>query len=87
MGMQHVENLLRRYRGQAIVIKTVSGGLYEGTVIDIANDYVSLSTKSERGEQEQVFVMFHGIEAVLPRGGDGTERTSSNARHEGPHVL
>jgi hypothetical protein len=68
MGMQHVENLLRRYRGQAIDIKTISGGLYEGIVIDIANDYVSLSIKGEDGEQDQVFVMFHSIESVLPRG-------------------
>ena len=68
MGMQHVENLLRRYRGQPIDIKTISGGLYEGTVLDIANDYVALSVKSDGGEQEQVFVMFHSIESVLPRG-------------------
>lgn len=67
MGMQHVENLLRRYRGQSIGIKTISGGHYEGTVIDIANDYVALSVKSEAGGQEQVFVMFHSIESVLPR--------------------
>lgn len=70
MGMQHVENLLRRYRGQSIDIKTVSGGLYEGRVIDIANDYVALSVKDEGGEQAQVFVMFHSIESVLPRGGE-----------------
>lgn len=68
MGMQHVENLLRRYRGQAIDIKTISGGFYEGTVIDIANDYVALSIKGEDGEQDQVFVMYHSIESVLPRG-------------------
>jgi len=68
MGMQHVENLLRRYRGQPVDIKTVSGGVYEGTVAEITNDYVALVMKGEDGTQEQVFVMFHSIESVLPRG-------------------
>lgn len=68
MDMKHVENLLRRYKGQTVDIKTISGGLYEGTVAEITNDYVALSVKGEDGEQEQVFVMFHSIESVLPRG-------------------
>ena len=68
MGMQHVENLLRRYRGQPVDIKTVSGGVYEGSVAEITNDYVALVMKGEDGTQEQVFVMFHSIESVLPRG-------------------
>ena len=68
MGMQHVENLLRRYRGQPVDIKTVSGGVYEGSVAEITNDYVALVMKSEDGTQEQVFIMFHSIESVLPRG-------------------
>ena len=68
MGMQHVENLLKRYRGQPVDIKTVSGGVYEGTVSEIANDYVALVMKGEDGSKEQVFVLFHSIESVLPRG-------------------
>jgi 16S rRNA U1498 N3-methylase RsmE len=68
MDMKHVENLLRRYKGQTVDIKTISGGLYEGTVAEITNDYVALAVKGEGGEQEQVFVMFHSIESVLPRG-------------------
>jgi hypothetical protein len=68
MDMKHVENLLRRYKGQPVDIKTISGGLYEGTVAEITNDYVALMVKGEGGEQEQVFVMFHSIESVLPRG-------------------
>ena len=68
MGMQHVENLLRRYRGQPVDIKTVSGGVYEGAVAEITNDYVALVMKGEDGSTEQVFVMFHSIESVLPRG-------------------
>ncbi|MDT5121627.1 MAG: hypothetical protein QOC96_1109 [Acidobacteriota bacterium] len=68
MGMQHVENLLRRYRGQPVDIKTISGGVYEGTVAEITNDYVALVMKGGDGTSEQVFVMFHSIESVLPRG-------------------
>jgi len=66
MGLQHIENLLRRYRGQRINIKTRSGGLYEGTVAEITNDYVALV--SDRGDEsrDHVFVLLHSIEAVLP---------------------
>ena len=68
MGMQHIENLLRRYRGQMVSIKSRSGGVYEGTVADITNDYVALATKSDGETRETVFVLLHSVEAVLPRG-------------------
>jgi ferredoxin-fold anticodon binding domain-containing protein len=68
MAMQHVENMLRRFKGQAVDIKTISGGVYEGLVAEITNDYVALIVKGEGGEQEQVFVLLHSIESVLPRG-------------------
>jgi small nuclear ribonucleoprotein (snRNP)-like protein len=67
MGLQHVENLLRRYRGQRVNVKTTSGGVYEGTVADITNDYVALAMKNEDESRETVFVLLHSIEAVLPR--------------------
>jgi len=67
MVMQHIENMLRRYKGQAISIKTMSGGLYEGTITEITNDYVALNVKGEEGAQEQVFVLLQSIESVLPR--------------------
>jgi hypothetical protein len=66
MALQHAENLLRRYRGQVVNIKTVSGGLYEGRVAEITNDYVALVTANDESN-EQVFVLLHSIEAVLPR--------------------
>ena len=69
MGMQHIENMLRRYRGQAIDIKTISGGVYEGTIAEITGDYVALNVKGADGTQEQVFVMLQSIESLLPRGG------------------
>ena len=68
MGMQHIENMLRRYRGQAIDIKTISGGVYEGTIAEITGDYVALNVKSDEGTPEQVFVMLQSIESLLPRG-------------------
>jgi 16S rRNA U1498 N3-methylase RsmE len=67
MGLQHIENLLRRYRGQTVSIRTRSGGLYEGTVADITNDYVALVTETGDESKDQVFVLLHSIEAVLPR--------------------
>jgi len=67
MGMQQLENMLRRYKGQSIDIKTVSGGLYEGTITEITNDYVALNLKGEDGSREQVFVLLQSIESVLPR--------------------
>jgi hypothetical protein len=67
MGMQHIENMLRRYRGQVVNVKTMSGGVYEGSVTEITNDYVALSMKTGESEPEQVYVLLHSIEAVLPR--------------------
>jgi ferredoxin-fold anticodon binding domain-containing protein len=67
MGMQQLENMLRRYKGQSIDIKTVSGGLYEGTITEITNDYVALNLKGEDGSREQVFVLLQSIESILPR--------------------
>ena len=67
MNYQHVENLLIRYRGQAVNIKSVSGGVYEGTISDVTNDYVSLKIKSTTGETDLVIVLLHAIESVLPQ--------------------
>ena len=68
MVMQHAENMLRRYRGQRIDIKTISGGVYEGTITEITNDYVALMVKGADGDEEQVFVLLQSIESILPRG-------------------
>ena len=67
MGMQHIENMLRRYRGQVVNVKTMSGGVYEGSVTEITNDYVALSMRMDGGEPEPVYVLLQSIEAVLPR--------------------
>ena len=66
MNYQHVENLLIRYRGQTVNIKTVSGGVYEGMISDVTNDYVALKVKGAGSEDDQVIVLLHSIEAVFP---------------------
>ena len=65
MNYQHVENLLIRYRGQAVDIKTISGGVYEGIVNDVTNDYVALKIHDSAGGNDTVFVLLHAVESVL----------------------
>ena len=69
MNFQHIENLLIRFRGQSVNIKTVSGGIYEGSIADVTNDYVALKVRGKDGETDQVVVLLHSIESILPRGG------------------
>lgn len=64
MGMQHVENLLRRYRGQTVRIRTMFGGSYHGTVAEITGDYVRLGNGNQGDPSEQTFVLLQSIEAV-----------------------
>jgi len=70
MGHQHVENLLIRYRGQAVSIKTMSGGVYEGTVNDVTNDYVALKVRDSAGSDDVVYVLLHAVESVLSQRGN-----------------
>jgi hypothetical protein len=67
MNYQHVENLLIRYRGGAVDIKTVSGGVYEGTITDVTNDYVALKLKNAAADEALVIVLLHAIESILPQ--------------------
>jgi len=67
MNYQHVENLLIRYRGKNVNLKAVSGGLYEGTISDVTNDYVSLKTTGTSGDEDVVIVLLHSIESVSPQ--------------------
>ena len=63
MAGQHIENLFRRFKGEVVDVKTVSGGIYSGRVVDITNDYVCLSETSGAPGQ-QVFVTFSAIESM-----------------------
>ena len=67
MNYQHIENLLIRYRGQTVNIKTLSGGLYEGLISDVTNDYVSLKGTGALVEGDLVIVLLHAIESVSPQ--------------------
>ncbi len=67
MNYQHIENLLIRYRGDTVNIKTISGGVYEGLIADVTNDYVALKVKDVTGAEEVVIVLLHAIESVLPQ--------------------
>ena len=63
MAAQHIENLFRRFKGEVVDLKTVSGGLYSGRVVEITNDYVCL-TETSGAPGQQVFVAFQAIESV-----------------------
>ena len=67
MNYQHVENLLIRYRGGAVQIKTMSGGIYDGTISDVTNDYVALRVKSGDSEEKLVIILLHAIESLSPQ--------------------
>ena len=67
MNYQHVENLLIRYRGGTVHIKSISGGVYEGTIADVTNDYVALKVKDNAGEEALRIVLLHAIESLLPQ--------------------
>ena len=67
MNYQHIENLLIRFRGQKVTIKTASGAVYEGSISDVTNDYVSLKVKNEGPDDDLVIVLLHSIESVSPQ--------------------
>ena len=63
MAGQHIENLFRRLKGELVDVKTVSGGIYSGRIVEITNDYISLSETSAAPGQ-QVFLFFSAIESM-----------------------
>jgi hypothetical protein len=63
MAGQHIENLFRRFKGEKVSIKTISGGIYEGRVAEVTNDYVCLN-ETIGAESQQVFLVFGAIESM-----------------------
>jgi hypothetical protein len=63
MAGQHIENLFRRFKGEKINLKTISGGLYTGRVVEITNDYVCLN-ENDGVDTQPVFIFFSAIESV-----------------------
>jgi hypothetical protein len=64
MSGQHTENLFRRLKGQLVNIKSVSGGIYEGRIAEITNDYVAL-VEHKDAESSEVFVFFTAVESMI----------------------
>jgi hypothetical protein len=64
MSGQHTENLFRRLKGQLVNIKSVSGGIYEGRITEITNDYVALVERKDT-ETSEVFVFFTAVESMI----------------------
>ncbi|HSE32435.1 MAG TPA: hypothetical protein VLA93_12765 [Pyrinomonadaceae bacterium] len=65
MQQQHIENLFRRFKGQSVNVKTVSGGFYEGRVTEVTNDYVCLSEV----DGADVYLFFNALESMVSAGG------------------
>ena len=63
MAGQHIENLFRRFKGEVVDVKTVSGGIYSGRVVEVTNDYVCL-TETSGAPGQQVFVTLQTIESM-----------------------
>ena len=61
---QHTENLFRRYKGELVNIKSISGGVYRGYVSEITNDYVSLIDR-ETEDDSQTFILYSSIESLV----------------------
>jgi hypothetical protein len=64
MPGQHLENLFRRFKGEVVDVKTVSGGIYSGRITEITNDYICLS-ESSGAPSQQVFLTFAAIESMV----------------------
>ena len=64
MERQHTENLFRRYKGQLVAIRSISGGVYKGHVAEITNDHVLLIDR-ETKDENQTFVLYNAIESVV----------------------
>ena len=69
MAGHHIENLFRRFKGEVVDVKTMSGGLYSGRVIEITNDYVCL-TETSGAPGQQVFIAFQAIESMAVTAAD-----------------
>ena len=69
MAGQHLENLFRRFKGEVVNVKTISGGIYMGRVAEITNDYICL-TETSGAPGQQVFLLFSAIESMAVTAAD-----------------
>lgn len=63
MDGQHTENLFRRYKGQLVEIKTLSGSVYSGRVTEITNDYVILAEHAGQ-KRSEIIVFLRALESA-----------------------
>ncbi len=63
MPGQHLENLFRRFKGEVVNVKTISGGIYTGRISEITNDYVCI-VETAGAPGQQVFLTFNAIESM-----------------------
>ena len=69
MAGQHLENLFRRFKGEVVNVKTISGVIYTGRVAEITNDYICL-TETSGAPGQQVFLLFSAIESMAVTAAD-----------------
>ena len=58
-----MENLFRRFKGEVVDVKTVSGGIYSGRITEVTNDYICL-IETPTAPDQQVFLFFRAIESM-----------------------
>ena len=63
MAGQHIENLFRRFKGEIVDVKTISGGIYTGRIAEITNDYVCLQETNIAPDQ-RVYLLYGAIESM-----------------------
>lgn len=64
MGSQHTENLFRRFKGEVVTLKTISGGVFEGRISEVTNDYVCLVAPGA-SDNTLTFVFFAAVESFV----------------------
>jgi len=69
MAGQHIENLFRRFKGEVVDVKTLSGGIYSGRIVEVTNDYVCL-IETAGAPGQQVFLTFQAIESIAVAAAD-----------------
>ena len=62
MARQDTENLFRRYKGQPVDLKMISGSVHRGRIGEITNDYVSLI---DPDTEASIFIFFSAIESIV----------------------
>ncbi len=64
MDRQQTENLFRRLKGQNVAIKTVSGGVYEGRIEEVSNDYVCI-VEQQNTEPTKAYIFYSSLESMV----------------------